>query len=475
MNKRLFGKRITVTALAAAMWIMPIAAMAQQTKITAPKNKYKVEEDIKLGNQASAEVEKEFPLINDSDATAYIERVGRRLAAAIPPEFRHNEFNYRFKWVNASDINAFALPGGPMYVNRGMIESARNEGEMAGVMAHEISHVALRHATAQQTKQTSGGNVAKNIGLILGGAILGGQAGAQLGAGLAGVLNLKYSREYESQADMLGARIMADAGYDPRDLANVFKTIQETDNGGSTPAWLSDHPDLGKRYDAINREANYLRVSQNPIKITRDFERVQARFRTMPKAKSMSQIEKEAQSRQTQNNEGPATSPTSGGRYADNVVLPSSRVRSYSNVNWLQINVPSNWRDFAGQDGVQFAPEGAYGDQGITRGVMIGTFNGQANDTLGKSNAYLNEVLQGNSYLQQRGRFMRTTVAGRQGYTTTASGRSPLTNRNEVITIYTTQLNNGQLFYAVTVVPEDEAFSYSSSFRNVLSSIRIND
>ncbi|MEO6051572.1 MAG: M48 family metalloprotease, partial [Pyrinomonadaceae bacterium] len=142
MNKRLFGKRIAVAAMAMTMWILPFAAMAQ-TRITAPKNKYKVQDDVKLGNQAAAEVEKQFPLINDSDAASYIERVGRRLVGSIPPELRQSQFNYRFKWVNASDLNAFALPGGPMYINRGMIEAARNEGELAGVMAHEMSHVAL--------------------------------------------------------------------------------------------------------------------------------------------------------------------------------------------------------------------------------------------------------------------------------------------------------------------------------------------
>src|SRR5438445_7160195 len=182
MNKYSFGRQMTVAALAAAMWIMPVAVMAQQTRIVAPKNKYKVQDDIKLGNQASAEVERQFPLINDSDASAYIQRVGQRLVASIPPEFQHSEFSYRFKWVNASDINAFALPGGPMYINRGMIESARNEGELAGVMAHELSHVALRHATAQATKQSSAGSTLRNLGLILGGAVIGGQAGAQAGA-----------------------------------------------------------------------------------------------------------------------------------------------------------------------------------------------------------------------------------------------------------------------------------------------------
>ena len=150
-------------------------------------------------------------MLNDQITTDYVASVGERLVAAIPAEFQHPEFRYRFKVVDASDINAFALPGGPMYVNRGMIQAARNEGEMAGVMAHELSHVALRHATAQATKQNSAGNTLGRLGMIFGGYVLGGDAGAQLGAAGAQAWMLKYSREYESQADMLGAQIMANA------------------------------------------------------------------------------------------------------------------------------------------------------------------------------------------------------------------------------------------------------------------------
>ena len=201
MNRQILVKRMTVAAMVATMWIVPIAAIAQQTQIVAPKNKYKVADDVKIGVQTSAEVEKKFPILNDTDATRYVERVGSRLVNAIPAEYRQTAFRYSFKVVNASDINAFALPGGPMYVNRGMIEAARNEGEMAGVMAHEISHVALRHATAQATKQGSLGNQLGTIGLILGGAILGGESGAQLGALGAQAWMTKYSRAYETQAE----------------------------------------------------------------------------------------------------------------------------------------------------------------------------------------------------------------------------------------------------------------------------------
>ena len=87
-----------------------------QTRIIAPKNKYKVEEDVKVGRQAAVEVERKFPIINDRDATNYIERVGQRLVSAIPSQFDQPAFDYRFKWVNANDLNAFALPGGPMYI-----------------------------------------------------------------------------------------------------------------------------------------------------------------------------------------------------------------------------------------------------------------------------------------------------------------------------------------------------------------------
>src|SRR5918998_1817620 len=157
--------------------LMPLAALAQGTRIVAPKNGYKIQDDVQAGQQAAREAEQQLPILNDYEANAYLERVGQRLVAAIPGEFNHPEFRYSFKIVNARDINAFALPGGPMYVNRGMIEAARTEGEMAGVMAHELAHVALRHGTAQATKAGSLKAQAPAIGGAILGAILGGAIG----------------------------------------------------------------------------------------------------------------------------------------------------------------------------------------------------------------------------------------------------------------------------------------------------------
>jgi len=465
-----FTRRTSAAILAAILFLLPVAGLAQQTQIKAPNNKYKVQDDIKLGNDASREVERQFPILNDSEATYYVADVGRRLVDAIPAEFREPSFDYRFKIVNARDINAFALPGGPMYVNRGMIEAAKNEGEMAGVMAHEISHVALRHATAQATKQGSAKNTLGTIGLILGGAILGGQAGAQAGAIVAAAWQTKYSREYETQSDLLGAQIMADAGYDPRDLANMFQTIAGERSGGGAPEWLSSHPDPGNRFEKINREADYLTIARNPpYKITRGFERIKAKFASMPRAKTMAEIEKDYKAGQG------GQSPTASGRYSSSVPYPSTRVRNYAVMTGVSYNVPSNWRAFSSETDVTFAPEGAYGDQGITHGAMTGIYRGRNGNLSQDSQDYLNEILQGNQYLRQRTNFSRVYVGSRQGLATSLSGTSPVTRRTEIVNIYTTQFRNGDVFYIVTVVPNNESGNYANAFRNMLNSVRFSD
>lgn len=248
-----------VTAwLTAAILMMPPTVKAQVTNIDAPENKFSLAQDVQLGRQASAEVERQLPVLPENGGVDnYVERVGRRLVAAIPREFRHPQFRYQFDVVNARDINAFALPGGPLYVHRGMIQAARSEGEMAGVLAHEIAHIALRHGTAQATEAQSLKFQLPAIGGAILGAIIGGNVGGLISQGTQfglGVYFLKYSRDYERQADLLGAQIMARAGYDPRDLANMFRTIERVGGSGG-PEWLSSHPNPDDRYERIEEEA----------------------------------------------------------------------------------------------------------------------------------------------------------------------------------------------------------------------------
>lgn len=466
MRRNKFTKSLISAAMVWAIAVVPMAALAQ-TQVKMPKNRYKVEDDIKVGRDAAVQVEQQFPIVNDAETERYIQRVGENLVNAIPTQFRQPAFDYTFKVVNASDINAFALPGGPMYVNRGMIEAAKNEGEMVGVMAHEISHVALRHATAQATKQSSWKNQLGTLGMILGGAVLGGQTGAQLGMLGAQIWQTRYSREYETQSDVLGSQIMARAGYDPRDLANMFQTIAQS-GGSRGPEFLSTHPDPGNRYQNINREAQMLEVSSNPIKITRDFQRVKSKLQSMPKARTMQEIQQSAQGQQGQ-------SPMAGGRYSQNVPLPSTSYRVYRSGNWITMNVPNNWREFPQQTDVTFAPEGAFGDQGITHGAMIGVYRGQTTDLASSSRDFVNGLLQANSYLRQSSNFQNSRLGGRQALVTQLSGRSPIYGSTEVVTIYTAQLRNGEMFYFAAVAPQNAPARYNTAFRGMLNSIRLSD
>ena len=116
--------------------LLSVSAIGGQTVITPPNNKYTPAEDAELGQQAAKEVEQQLPLLRDDRIESFVDRIGRRLVQVIPSEMRYREFRYSFKVINVREINAFALPGGPMYINRGMIQAAAVEGEVAGVMAH---------------------------------------------------------------------------------------------------------------------------------------------------------------------------------------------------------------------------------------------------------------------------------------------------------------------------------------------------
>ena len=451
--------------------LMPFTALAQATQIKLHSNKYSVQDDIKLGRQAAQEAESQFPLLRDSETQSYVESVGRRLVSSIPSQFQHPEFQYYFKVVNARDINAFALPGGPMYVNRGMIEAARTEGEMAGVMAHEISHVALRHGTAQASK----GQKYSILGGIAGiaGTILGGPGVGQLAQAPFAVYLLKFSREYETEADILGAQIMAQAGYDPRDLANMFQTIERQGGGGG--GFLSDHPSPSDRYARINREAQYLRVNTSASRDSRAFARVQERLRGYGSAPSMAEIQRSGQRYPT----GEQT-----GNYPDNpptgrVSYPSGRYQSVSIFNGgVNVSVPNNWRQVNEGSSVWFVPEGAYGQYNgqavYTHGVSFGVGQTNSRNLQGATQELINNFAQGNNNLRTSGGYQRSTLDGRAAIWTALTNVNEATGRPENIRLITTQLRNGSIFYMVAVAPQNER-GFDTAFNQILQSLRIND
>jgi Zn-dependent protease with chaperone function len=470
MTAFMLSRRRTRIAAALTLSLSLTSFTVAQTKIVAPKNKYSVADDVKLGREAAAQAKKELPMLNDERVDDYVERIGRRLAEAVPPEFRRPEFQYTFDVVNQKEINAFALPGGPMFLNRGMIEAAKTEGEVAGVMGHEMSHVALRHGTAQ----ASSGQGAQ-IGGILGqiaGAIIGGTAGSILSTGsqiAAGAYITKYSRAYESQADILGAQMLARAGYDPREMANMFKTLAE-EGGSRGPEWLSSHPDPGNRYNAIVKEAASLRVEGNAN--TGQFQEIKSRLAGMPAAYTAEQIAKG----QARTNPG-----TVARREPINVPPPSTQFRTSQPLNYMRLSLPSNWNEVrGGDDGVTYAPDGGYiesGDQSaFTHGFQIGTSTVRGSGNLQRdTDALIQAFAKGNPQLRTSGGYTRDRISGRNALRTRLSNVSEVTGQPETVSLTTTQLSDGRVLYLIGVAPQKEAGAYEDAFQRVRQSIQLSD
>ena len=471
MNRVLSPVRYTAL-LSALLLVLGLGqgGLSAQTKIALDPNKYSLQQDVQMGREAAAEARKELPMLRDERVDDYVERVGKTLVGAIPPEFRHAEFRYTFEVVNQKEINAFALPGGPMFLNRGMMEASKSEAEMAGVMAHEISHVVLRHGTAQATKGQK-----FQIGAVAGqvlGAIVGGAAGSIIAQGSQfglGAYFLKYSREYERQADLFGAQLMARAGYDPLAMASMFKTI-EAEGSRNGPEWLSSHPDPGNRSATITREASMLRVQGNAD--TGQFASIQTRLRGMAPAYTAEQIAR-GQARNK-------SSSRANGRTV-NVEPPSARFRTYSPTNFLRVSVPANWEQVNTSGGVAYAPNGGFvqgegrGDGAFTHGLEIGVATGDSGDLQRETQRFLQNISRSNPQLERAGTTRRVNIGGRQGLVTPLANISEVTGQREYVNLSTAQLRDGSLLYLIGIAPEPQAAVYERTFQQVRESLRISD
>jgi beta-barrel assembly-enhancing protease len=461
MRSRLFA---TTTA-----FVLGASLLTAQTKITAPSNKYSVADDVKLGREAAAEARQQLPIMRDDAVESYVEDLGRRLVNAIPPEFQQREFSYTFEVVNVREINAFALPGGPMFVNRGMIEAANSEGEVAGVMAHEISHVILRHGTAQAGK--AGKYQAIGLGGAILGAVLGGRVGSVVAQGTqfgVGTYFMKFGREYERQADLEGARIMSVAGYDPREMAAMFRTIEQQ-SGSSGPEWLSDHPNPGNRSEYITKEAQMLPV-RDPVTRSAAFDRVRSHLKSLPKAPTTEEATKNAKS----NGGGRTTSNTPP---TGRVEPPSTRYQTYTEGNVFQISVPSNWRELTSTSSVTFAPQGAYGtyegQNVFTHGVEAGVARAQATDLRNASEAFIESLRASNPRMSRGSGFQNFTISGRRALQTSLGNVSDATGQEEVVQLVTLLMQDGNLFYAIAVAPRQDYGNYQQAFQRVMQSLRV--
>jgi hypothetical protein len=320
-------------------------------------------------------------------------------------------------------------------------------------MAHEIAHVALRHGTAQATKGEK-----FQIGAIAGqvlGAIVGGGLGSVIAQGSQfglGAYFLKYGREYEREADLLGAQIMARAGYDPRRMADMFRTIEQQSQGSGGPEWLSSHPNPGNRQQAILKEASSLRI-EGTAPSQAEFQNVQARLRGMPAAYTAEQI---ARARQ----QGRQLPGASGGARDVPVRTANTRVEPpYS---------------------VTFGPNGAFyqgnGASGFTHGVQIGVVANDTGNHQRGTEDLIRNLLQSNPQIRrQSSGYTRENISGRNALTTTLRNVSEATGGAETVILTTVPLRDGSLLYLIQVAPTNEVNYYTAAFRRMKQSIQVDD
>lgn len=434
----------------------PVRGQEQAPQFKPGFNLMSPQQDIEVGRQNAMQIEREMRVLPDPTVQQYINNVGTRLAVHAPGE----KFPYQFKVVDVKEINAFALPGGFLYVHTGAIAAAKNESELVGVMAHEISHAALRHGTHQMSQQ-----VVAEKGLGIAAAIFrGGREGSSLGDLILGaganLVFLRFSRTAEKEADITGAEIMASAGYDPRGLGSFFKTLL-TDSP-RPPQLLSDHPDPGNRIEYLNALLPKLKLAPNPIVDTPEFQQIKARVRGLPGGRDL---------RRQAAAPKPMARPPIPAQQQQAMRAPDG---SYA------ISVPSNWQMTTASDRLTiFAPQGAAGktESGsvvVTHGIFVGTEDLPANarDLAQASKAFVEMQLRDNPEMRILANMKQTQLGGLPAMYTPIGGDSPVTGREERDVICTAMLPNGKLFYLVLISPRDEAETYNPAFEQTLASLQ---
>jgi Zn-dependent protease with chaperone function len=472
----------------------PLASVAPaQTRTQQPEpgfNLFTVQQDIELGRQSAIEAEKQLRLLNDRNTDAYLNRIIQRLAAGAPGA----RYPYQIKAVNATEINAFALPGGPMYVNRGLVQSARTEAELAGVLAHEMAHVAMRHGTHQASKAYL---TRSGLG-ILGGLLGRGSSSTVLNA-IGGVglnaLFLKFSRDDEYEADQVGVQIMANAGYDPRAMADFFALMraEQGRDPGKLEQFFSSHPSPVNRESRIRELAAETRGGSSQV--VGGFSTIQSRLGGLTAASSQRVTLAEAEV------ESPTIGPVSV-----QVEQPSSTFARFAHsTGFFTIDYPNNWRTYGTGMAASMAPTGGVvestdGQQLMVYGVIINhyaPFAGQESrrsQSLQRSYAPFEDrtiprgsledatddlvrtILDANPYLRaETGSAQSEVIDGAAGFSVVLSGTSPATAMEERVTVYTRGLTDGHVLYALGITPGRDAGTFDPVFRRMMRSLNVND
>jgi len=457
-----------------AILLLSSSLFAQKATVPLPApsgfNLFSVQQEIEVGRQNAAKVNQQYPVLPESNAISrYVQRLGESLAEQLPQP----TYPFQFHVIAEKDVNAFALPGGPVYVNLGTIQACANEAQLAGVMAHEISHVYMRHSTKQASKEEVAQVPLGIVGAMLGGSM--GGALANLGLQMtAGSVFLKYSRDAESQADHVGAQIMYDAGYDPYQLALFFAKLDE-EGGSRGSSFFSDHPNPGNRSQAIRTEIQQFPQKQFVID-TPEFDRIH-QLAMGERTYTAQEIKNGQFSREpgNQDSEGGQTHPPLTRNPA-----PTNSDSQTFNHSAYSVRYPEGWRVLGDpQSSVTIAPPNGITNNAVATGAIINNFELQSSN--GGLEASMQQLIaslrQSNPALRTMGNDQDITVNGVHGKSQDLIGQSPLTGSNgqaqrERDWLVALPSQDG-LVYVIFIAPDQDFMNLRPTFQQMLRSLHL--
>ena len=463
LNTGRSASRAAVAILLGVILLAPPQAFGQRTALKPGFNIYSPQQDVEVGTEFSKQAEHQILMLNDPKVDNYLNTLGHKLAAKAPGV----KYPYQYKCVNDRVINAFALPGGFIYINRGVIEAADDEAQLAAVMGHETSHVALRHGTNQASKASFAQGSLAILGGLLGNNAVGGVL-EQLGSfGLNSVL-LKYSRDAEKQADILGTQILYDSGYDPRAMAQFMEKLEaEEKKNGKPMEFFSNHPSPEHRVERSMIEVDKLGgPPANYKKDSPEFQDIKRHVLALPPPPKAGSG--------TTSAAGPAGS--SGPRRP---AAPSSGSRAFEN-DVVSLRYPDNWQSNGQGSAANLVPDGGIVDDGkgkgaLAWGVIVSVYEANT-DSAGNvsledaTNQLIEDLRHNNPSMKILRRAEHLRMGGAQALSTYLTDDSPVGGKETVWLI--SALRPEGLVHVICVAPQNDYDAYNHAFESIVASVR---
>ncbi|MBI2682965.1 MAG: M48 family metalloprotease [Acidobacteriales bacterium] len=463
MTSRSRSARFLALLLAFSLLVTPLLEARYKPK--PGFNLFSQDQEIQVGQEEATKIPQQMPLVTDPQINAYVEKLGMKLAAQAPGY----KYPYSFKVVNQKEINAFALPGGPIFINLGTIQAADQESQLAGVIGHEIGHVVMRHSTNQATKAQLFGGLASILAGKVGGG--GGITGALAQAGISFGLNstfLKFSRDAEKQADLVGAGLIHDAGYNPAGMPAFFHKL-EAESGASGSEFFLSHPNPGNRANLVAKEVATF-PPKSYMKDSAEFLAVKKKAATIK-----TYTAKEIGSGSWKSTAGaPGTGTADAVIERNPAMVPSGKFTTFQH-DAYSIQYPDNWtaNGNARSNGVTILPQGGSSGGPIAYGVIVSGYKMQDRSLTQSADQVAAAFIKDKPSMKQQGQGQDFRLQGMNARSLVFLSESPLKGETERDWLVGVERTDGVMLYFLFIAPDKDFKQFQPAFESMLKSLQM--